>query len=448
MDVSKFKLALSLSILLIAAMAVPIMGVGNATSHPSSGMILDFNDRDVVWTGMDTSKYSNPISALEYVCGYNGFSLTLEGDTVIEIDGTMANEIYEWCIWGIAFDSTSWRKIQLDSDIRDFTICAWAYCNSDDVPTVAVDASGRSIYGYPRAERSVTLAPSLTEILGSLNAIATLVGTDSFSNYPNSVVVGKSRGSIATVGDYLNPSFELILQASPDIIFCDGSLQTHKAMVEKLRNIDRNAVMMYGGDSIQTIRDNIFIMGVSMGYEIRANEVLDLLDLAQSQLVEALGMTVSEVDMMYSLSADKAPFISGSGTYIDDISIIAYGNNVYSNKSGWVRMNPETIMTNNPSKIIIFSTEYSATERDYNAIMNSLSAEWRSTDAYKSGEIYIICESAGEMSQRPSPRYAQIMELTMRIIHPGAFTETDMGKFIGNDYVDYLTYTKHLSFNG
>jgi iron complex transport system substrate-binding protein len=80
-------------------------------------------------------------------------------------------------------------------------------------------------------------------------------------------------------------------------------------------------------------------------------------------------------------------------------------------------------------------------------MLRSLSAEWRSTDAYKNGNIYMVTGAAGAMSETPSPRFIQLMEITARMLHPDVFTEFEMPKYVGDDYMDFLTFTKYLDFN-
>ena len=78
----------------------------------------------------------------------------------------------------------------------------------------------------------------------------------------------------------------------------------------------------------------------------------------------------------------------------------------------------------------------------------SLSELWKSTDAYKSGQIYMFCGELAEMASRPGPRYMQAMELIAMILHPEAFSQT-LPKSIGGDYEQYLdpAISKYLGFN-
>jgi len=447
----KLKLAFSLVLIVLGAASVPIFITNsNATQPQVSGFLIDFGDWNVAWTEMDMQDHFDPYDALSTACNENNFTHTLEEGKVKEINGLLAGDTYTWDLWTISKNSITWVK-QSDpsnTNLSDYTISAWAYTSSNEIPTVAVDSSGRSIYGYPQAQRTVTLSPALTEIMGSLNAISTIVGTDMYSNYPESVVIGRNQGTIKILGDFLNPSFEQIVAQKPDMVFCDGSLYTHNIATDKLRKIGINTVLMYGGQNVQEIMDNIYIAGEAIGYDQRAAEVIRLIESAKAEIIDTLAaVQTGKVKVTLALSPDKSPWVSGSNTYVSDLAYIVNGNNVFSSLSGWAQINSEQIIAANPSVIIILNTDYMSNQSDYDSMINSLPSEWKTTNAYKNGRIYLVSGAAGNMSTLPGPRFIQIMELTARILNPDAFTDIQVPKYVGDNYGDFLTFTKDLDFN-
>jgi ABC-type Fe3+-hydroxamate transport system, periplasmic component len=449
MDPIKFKTMLTVIIVSAGGiLGVLLIGGGNVTANQSMGIGIDFGERNVVWTDMDLHIYNDPMNALDNACNENDFTYSISEGRVVEIDGVITDETRTWGLWVVHRGSVSWERLNdTNVNLLDFTVSMWAFCSDTEEPTVAVDQVGNSIYGFSRALRTVTLSPSLTEIVGSLNAVNTLVGTDKYSNYPFGVIDRQNRGDITIIGDYLTPSYELIMKVSPDMVFCDGSQYSHFEMSERLRKAGVNALVMYGGESIETILDNIFITGVAMGYDMRALEVIGLIEESIETLTGSLKSEGTEfVSTMVALSSDKAPWVSGSYTYIDDILTQMFGENVFSNNEGWIHSNSEFIAKNNPSIIIILTEDYSATQHEYDLMLNSMSKEWKDTDAYKNGRIYLICDGANEMVSRAGPRCAQIMEIVARILHTGVFDGIEIEKFIGNDYEKHLTFTKDLGF--
>ena len=451
MDALKLKTLLSLLIIFVGALSVPFFITNtNADQPQASGFLIDFGDWNVTWAEMDMQKNSNPYDALSTACQANNFTFVTEDGVVTEINGVSSDNTCTWGLWTISNNSITWVKESnpQNVDLSGYTIAAWAYCGEKETPTVAVDDSGRSIYGYQTAQRTITLSPALTEIMGSLRAVDTLVGTDKYSNYPDSVVAGQNSGKIQIVGDFLNPSFEQIAAQKPDVVFCDGSLYSHHLITDRLRNVNINAVLMYGGDSVQTILDNIYIAGEVIGYNLRVAEVINTIGLAMSEITGTLDASpyTTDVDFMIALSPDKSPWVTGSDTYVDDLSSVSMGNNVFESQYQWVMINSEQIMAANPSVIIVLSANYSGTQSEYDSMMRSLPAEWKATNAYKNGNIYLVGGAAGDMSQTPSPRFIQLMELTARILHPDIFTNMVIPKYMGDNYEDFLTFTKNLDF--
>ena len=126
--------------------------------------------------------------------------------------------------------------------------------------------------------------------------------------------------------------------------------------------------------------------------------------------------------------------------------MVAGGSNILSGMDGWVHVNSEVISKGNPQVIIVLNSSVDGT-LDYGSMLENMSAEWKSTDAYKNGRVYLLTDDAADMAQRPSPRVAQLAELVARIIQPDVFTDIDMPKVIGNDYRDYLVYSENMDFN-
>ena len=450
-NVTRLKVLFTVSVLLAGAAVTLIVKDAGSQAYRSQteGVVIDFGDFNTVWTDADYHEGSDAVGLLLSACETNGFTSTFDDGSLVEVDGIHNDGDSAWGLWYVSAGSTDFvRSADYDVDASDYTGIVWAYTAGDAEPAVIVDASGESIYGYPQATRTVTLSPSATEIIGSLDAVNTLVGVDYYSNYPSQVVAGKGDGRIATVGTYTDPNFESIMNASPDIVICDGSQYNHRTMADKLRSSETNAVLLYNGEDIDTLIDNIFIVGVAIGYELSSQRVIGDLDFAVGEILGIIGDSSSATGTMIALSSNPSPWVSGDYTYAHDILCSVNGTNAFASKSGWIHINSEYIANQNPSRIIILSEEYSATAAGYAAILSNLSAEWKSTDAFKSGEIYLFGDSLGDMTQRSGPRFAQMMELVAMILYPELFGDgDDLPKYIGDDYQEHLTITEGLGFD-
>jgi iron complex transport system substrate-binding protein len=158
---------------------------------------------------------------------------------------------------------------------------------------------------------------------------------------------------------------------------------------------------------------------------------------------------------MVSLSADKAPWVAGINTYISDVykktsAYNAFDGSVNVNLDwdktiyGWKQANPEVIVEANPDIILIIS-QYSCSQENYDYVVSNLPEEWKYSNAYKNDKIYMVCDSAADLMQRPSTRLAQLTELVGRIFHETYFPDDIViPHFFGNEYADYLVHSKTL----
>ena len=427
-----------------------VLGVSSGLMAQSSstaqadGTIIEFDEYGTVWTDLTVSDYSSVIELLEAACTENGFDLVMDGDKVLSINGIGSDGA--WALWVVYPDSTEWTTVDApyNGDPSQYSITSWVYSEEDREPTVAVDYSGHPIYGFSQKYRVVSLSPTVTEILYSVKASNIIVGADYYSDYPQSIVEGKKNGSVTTVGTYTSPSFELITSTNPDMVVCDGSQSSHVQMAERLRSVGIDAVVIYPGEDVGQVEDNIFIIGTVLQYQMAAIEVIDDTEYVLEQ-VRLRTSTEPVIDTMVSLEPDISPWVSGDGTFMNGLLAVAGADNAFSDWYGWVHITSERIPADIQA-IVIITTEYKATQEEYDALYNGLSAEWKKTDAWKNGDVFVICESAASMMQRSGPRIAQGAELIGMMLHPDCF-DADIPKIIGDDYRDYLQFSKDMGYD-
>jgi len=449
---TRTKVILTLAVIVMCVVAtVACNGLGsNATQYRSAGILVDFGDYYTIWTDADLNKNNDPVTLLEevkteYQSGSFQYTMTDGKLTYVSYNGvTYANDdTHQWGLWYVPvgeFDAV--KSDSYSIKVSDYTVVMWAYTSTDGKPMPAVDATATSIYGYAEPDRIVSLSPVCTENVNAALAIQKVVGTDSYSDYPQYIDAGHKDGSIAIVGSYTDPSYEAIMNTSPDMVYCDASTYNDVQMAGMLRSSNVNAVVLYNGEDIDTIVKNVFITGASMSHTLAAQAYIQKLEYS----IDAIKKVVSGQEgysVMVALSNDPSPWVSGSYTYIDDIISKLGGTNVFSDKIGWTNVTAESIMQKNPECIIIIDS-YKYTADKYDEMLSILSTEWKSTDAYKNGNIYLFAEGLGELGSRAGPRFVQLMEIMGMVIDPGAYIEDPLPKSIGDDYTDYLDITKRI----
>ena len=447
--VTKLKVMLTIAVILIGSVAaIGLNGVGsNATMYRSQGILVDYGDNVTMWTDANLKAHNDPVELLDVAKSSHlaqSFDYTMTDGKLTKVsyngDDYENDATRNWDLWYVPvgeFDAV--KSDTYSISVSDYTTVIWAYTGADEKPSITVDATATSIYGYGAPDKVVTLSPVCTETLNCIGGIFKLVGTDSYSNYPAYVKEGHENGTVAVVGSYTDPSYEAIMSTGADMVFCDSSTYNDVQMASMLRASNVNSVVLYTGDDLETIEKNAFITGIAIGYEGGAVSFLERVEYASSSIMaEVAGQPGASV--MIALSNDPSPWVSGSHTYVNDFIVKLNGTNCYSDVVGWKNITAESITSKNPECIIIIDGgKYKSNE--YDLMLNSLSSEWKSTSAYANGRVYLLCEELGEMAQRAGPRAVQLMEIMSMIIDPGAYSDP-VPKSIGNDFRDYLNYSK------
>ena len=448
------KVMLTVAIILIGCIVtVVVHSVGSDSSaYQAEGILIDVGDYKTYWTDIRYSENTDdPKELLEIACGLKGYSCVFTDGklTSVTVEGIeySNNSLKTWDLWYVEKNGYDYSKSDTYS-IRcgNYTVVTWAYMGSDEVPTVAVDATANCIYGYNKPSYTVTLSPVCSELVGAMKATSTIIGTDESSNYPTAIKTGKANKTISVVGTYTDPSYESIMSLSPDMVFCDGSQLSHKEMANSLRNSSVNAVVVYNGNDFDCIIKNIFIVGAAMGYELRAIDVIHEIE-ESFETLETMTASHQGSTVMITLGSNPSPYVAASNTYVNDIVMSMNGYNVFSYLNGWPQIISEYIQMKDPECIIVLD-EGRYKQDEYDLMMATLSSEWKNTEAYKNGNVYMFCDSVADMAQRYGPRTIQLVELFARIINPDSFDDgITVPKSIGNDYQDYLTITKDQGYD-
>ena len=274
--------------------------------------------------------------------------------------------------------------------------------------------------------------------MNSVRGTQKIVGTDMYSDYPEEIVKGHDDGSIAIVGSYTDPSYEAIMNTSPEMVFCDASTYNQVQMAGMLRSSNVNAVVLYNGEDIETIYKNIFISGIAIGYNQAPQAYLQKLDY-YIQVLHDLAAPAEGTKVMFTLGSDPSPWVAGDYTYINDILKQLHCTNAFESIGGWANITRESILEKNPNCIIVMDGD-KYTPEEYDQMLSSLAMEWKSTDAYPD-KVFLLSQEMANLAGRAGPRFIQLMEIICELIAPESFTDPVPDKAVGNDYHDYLYLT-------
>jgi iron complex transport system substrate-binding protein len=264
------------------------------------------------------------------------------------------------------------------------------------------DGIGRQIELPRHPQRIISLAPNITETLYLLGAQDRLIGNTIQCTWPEEA---KHKSKI---GDLLNPNYEVILAAKPDLVIASTA------------GNDRNAVMKLAGLGVpvyvaaprnvekifQSVEDIARITdcterGLQLVAQMKSR--LDNIKLRISGLPPVRAFFITWLDPL--LAPGKDTFENDVLRLVNVVSITADIPQYYP------RYSLEQILVKNPDVIVTVRQEGNPIP-DFKKI-----AGWRDLPAVQKGRVYILTEYL----QHPSPLFIDGIEELAKQLYPERF---------------------------
>ncbi|MBN2045252.1 MAG: ABC transporter substrate-binding protein [Anaerolineales bacterium] len=283
----------------------------------------------------------------------------------------------------------------------------------DEEPAPAievVDSLGETLVLTAPAQRIISLAPSITEILFAIGAGDQVVGREDFANYPEEVVALPSIG-----GTWGELNVEAMLALEPDLIL--AAPLTTQEQVASMTDVGLNVFLMPNPTTMEGMYDLLRTAAKITGHEEETEDLIaDLIT-----RVDAVTAVVAEAEttpvVFYELdgtSDPAAPWTTGPGTFIDTLITMAGGKNVSGDLDGaWVQISAEELISRNPDVIILGDAIWGVTVESVGQ-----RAGWEAIHAVSAGTVYPFND---DLASRPGPRLVDGLEELARLIHPELF---------------------------
>ena len=267
---------------------------------------------------------------------------------------------------------------------------------------VVVDQTGEKINLPSEPKRVIALAPSLAEMVFSLQAEDKLVAATSYSNFP------EAAKKLPRVGSYVQLDLEKIIALKPDLCIAikDGNpLRT----VEAIKTL---GIPVFAIDprSIDQITDAFLLVGDLLGASKRANELV-------SDMKHRLALVKRRVDSsrtrprVFFQIADIPIISAGKDSYIDRLITLAGGSNLAGNMTEYPRFSWENIMQLQPEIVIISSMTGGKSPE----LLKASWQKWPEIPAIKNKQLYVV---NADLFNRPTVRLINGLEILAEILHP------------------------------
>lgn len=275
---------------------------------------------------------------------------------------------------------------------------------------VITDDLGVTVEIADSPQRIVSLSPANTEILFALGLDERIVGVTEYCTYPEAAL------SREKVGGYSTINTEKIAVLNPDLIVAaDGNSEETIAHLRELGYV----VMTVNADTIETTFNDILLIGKAAGVDEEAKALVDSMKADLADIVEKTA-GLEQPTILHCMWTDPL-YVSGSGTFQDEMIAAAGGKNAAAAEGGWVALTMEKFLTMNPDIIVVDSGNGMGVGTD-DALRDFFLEDPRmqSLSAVQNERVYVV---NADIIDRGGPRIVEGVEALAEIAHPDVFGE-------------------------
>lgn len=252
-------------------------------------------------------------------------------------------------------------------------------------------------------ERIISVSPSITEILGVIDADSMLVGVSLYSYCPASVK------DLPKVGSYVKPNIEQIISLNPDLVVMsfDGAPRSD---VDKLRKLNLNVAVLRS-EKITDIIININWLGEVLQHQKQAKEAAGNLERRYEQ-IRSLVKEIPKLRAFYSIALN--PIVSvGAKSFINSLIYDAGGINITGDiDQAYPKLTIESVIAMSPD-VLVFSSGM-GNELD----MENQMPFWERWENIPAVRDRRFIEVNHDIINRPGPRVVQALASIAQQLHP------------------------------
>lgn len=267
------------------------------------------------------------------------------------------------------------------------------------------DPLGRRLTVPDSPQRVVALAPSITEIVFTLEQSHRLKGVSRYSDYP------PEARDMYKVGPYVQLDVERIVALAPDLCIAtkDGN---PKGVVQRLMKLNI-PVYVVNPRSLDTVLHTISEIGTLLDADTRAQSVVTALRERMARVSETVARAAIKPRVFVQIGV--SPIVSvGNHTFTHELIMRAGGINLAQGDTPYPRYSREQVLRLAPDVIIITSMARAAVFEQVKAGW----LRWLELPAAREQRVYI---ENSNLFDRPSPRLVDGLELLARLLHPELF---------------------------
>lgn len=263
-----------------------------------------------------------------------------------------------------------------------------------------------------KCERIVSLAPSITEILISLELGSSVVGVTRYCERPHS--------QVAVIGGYSDPSYERILSLKPDLV---AMLDLHARQKQDLDKLHLNTIELRS-DNITDIQRAIQSLANRCDVGERGKKIVtrmqqEIATIRKRWAGSVRSRVLVSVGRSMGTGSVQDIFVAGKRTWLNDLIDIAGGVNAMEDSSvQYPKLSAEGVMQINPDVIVeLIPIDDSTTVSD-----DRILSQWQiasEVEAVKNHRIHVLRH---KNIAQPGPGVVDLARMMSQLIHDEAVT--------------------------
>ncbi len=261
-----------------------------------------------------------------------------------------------------------------------------------------------------QADRIVSMAPNLTEILFALGLDDKIVGVTLDSDYPPAATKKPKTGT------FWQPNIEAVIAAKPNLVITLGFTQ-QKNLAERLKRIGKTSLTLDIEEKVSELFEAIRIIGTATCKQTEANELISDIKLKLGKLSALVGSN-NKIKVLWVIQREPLR-AAGRDTFINEMIELAGGENAIGpTMHKYPPIGAEQVIACNPDVII----EAAMSQKDLvrqQAGANEYWNRFKNIHAVKNKRIYVV---DGDIVCRLGPRLYEGTEAIAKCLRPELFT--------------------------
>jgi len=275
-----------------------------------------------------------------------------------------------------------------------------------------VDATGAKLRYGMQAQRIVSLAPNVTEMLYFIGLGPRLVGRSDYCDWPPEAL------KLPSVGGFVDTSLESVIALKPDLVVAYQG--NSRELVEQLRQLGITVLALGEAATLDEIGEQM--LALRNVADVAAGdyppELVDWYDrLGKLEAQAAAGKT--KLTLFFGYPGEMS-FSAGPASFVGDLILKAGASNIVSKSSErWPSVSAEFIVGAKPQWLLTATdcTGKQTVAQRCTELLKQLAADkvWATLPAVKSAQLVVI---DSDLLLRPGPRILDALAQLVDALHP------------------------------